>query len=533
MLAPAAAADPESGEIRLLLAAACLRTLRLSGAATAATRAKELLPQDPRALALKAAVAERRSLALLARESADEAARLAPEDPAVRLGQGQVLLSQGRQGSPDYEAAQAAFREVLRLTPGDPAARVGLAQALVHGDRHEEAEPWLDGLVEEGVETGDVLYLRGLVRTRRRDFEGASQDLRRALQLGATDPGVHFALARVLIRLGHPEEAEEQRKLHEAAKERESYVDALLLRYAVASEDVEVATNLGRALTDVGRVADAVVVLQSLVNDHPDLPRPRLFLARAAFAAELFDLAARETEATLALVPDLVEANHLAAHVALELGQGEKALEHAQESVRLGPGQELGASEQALTLAEAFVAAGRPEDALQVLAETPGAGSPRAEEIRGRALLAAGRAAEAERVLTGALRGRGFRYRWFWSRGRARLAMGSLGPAEDDFRGALDLAPWWPPAWDALAEALRAKGDDARAAEAEKKHGEAIAREERVRALRESVYRDPAAREKAMELAALLQESGRDAEAGRIRARAFENWGPPLGEAGS
>lgn len=529
LLAPAAAADPESGEIRLLLAAACLRTLRLSQAAEAVTRAVELLPGEPSAFALKAAVAERRSLALLARESAAESVRLAPEDAAAHVGLGLVLLSQGRQGSPDHEGAQAAFREALRLAPGDPVARFGLAKALVGGDRHDEALPLLDALIAEGAETGEILALRGLVRSRQRDFEGASADLRRALQLGATDPGVHFALARALIRLDRPDEAEEQRRLHEAAKERAGYVDALFLRYAVASGDIAVATELGRALTDVGRTADAVTVLQSLADDHPDLPRPHLFLARAAFAAELFDPAAEETEAALALVPDLVEAHHLAANVALAREDGERALKHAEESVRLGPGQELGPSEQALTLAEALLAAGRPADALEALASAPGAGSPRAEEIRGRALLAAGRAADAELVLAGALRNRGFRYRWFHSRGRARLAVGNAGAAADDFRSTIDLAPWWPPAWEQLAEALRAKGDDDRAADAERRGREAAVREERVLALRAAVFRDPADRARAMELAALLQESGRLDEAGRIRTRAFENWGPSMG----
>lgn len=528
VLAPAAEADPAAGELRLLLGAAGLRTLRLSQAALAVTRAVELLPGDPRGFALKAAVAERRSLALLARESAAESVRLAPEDAALRVGQGLVLLSQGRQGSPDHAGAEAAFREALRLAPGDPVARFGLAKALVGGERHEEATPILDELIDEGVEFGEVLSLRGLARTRGRDFEGAAADLRRALQLGARDPGVHFALARTLIRMDRREEAEEQRRLHEAAKEREGLVDGLLLRYSVASGDVAAATDLGRVLTDVGRTADAITVLQSAAADYPDLPRPRLFLARAAFLAELYDLAAAESEAALALAPDLAEASHLAANVALAREDGTAALKHAQESVRLGPGPELPAAEQALTLAAAFLAAGRPEDALAAIARGPGASGPRAEEVRGRALLAAGRAAEAERALSDALRSRGFRYRWFWSRGRARLALGSAGPAADDFRSAAELAPWWPPAWEQLGEALRAKGDGDRAAEAERKHREAVALEERVRALRPAVIRDPADRARAMELAALLQESGRLDEAGRVRARAFENWGPSM-----
>ncbi|HMB70374.1 MAG TPA: hypothetical protein VKU85_13745, partial [bacterium] len=169
-----------------------------------------------------------------------------------------------------------------------------------------------------------------------------------------------------------------------------------------------------------------------------------------------------------------------------------------------------------------------PQEALETIVAAPGANSPRAEEIRGRALLAAGRAEEAERVLSGALRNRSFRYRWFWSRGCARLALGMSGPAEDDFRSAIDLAPWWPPAWEQLAEALRARGDSERVDAAVRKHREAVDREERVRELRRAVFLDPSDRPRAMELAALLQESGRSDEAGRIRTRALESWGPSM-----
>ncbi|NNE43952.1 MAG: tetratricopeptide repeat protein, partial [Gemmatimonadetes bacterium] len=287
-LVPEAASRAESGEFHCLLANASFRTARVSAAAVSAGRACELLPSDPRPLALKAMADRRRSLVLQARESAAAAADLAPDGPAgspYKVVLGETLLAQGRQGTPDHGAARDAFRAALETAdPAGPVvaqARFGLARALVHGDEHEEAEPLLDRMIEsDGMDFGDVRYLRGLTRLRARDFAGAADDFEWAARLGAPDPGVHFNRARALQRLGDRAGAEDERARYEAAREREEYVSGLLLSYCLESGDVAVATELGRVLIELRRYEDALDVLESLCFDQPKSPRPHVLWVR-------------------------------------------------------------------------------------------------------------------------------------------------------------------------------------------------------------------------------------------------------------
>jgi Flp pilus assembly protein TadD len=520
-LAPVVAEGDAGAGAQFHMALAGIRTLRISVAAASAARAAEFAPDDARVQMLKAVLDSRRSLTQRARDSAERAVRLSPEWPELRVAHGQILLVQGRQGTPEHAASQAELREALRREPRDPRARFWLAKALVLGDEHEEGAKILDALVEEGLEFGEMLHLRGITRLRERDFAGARADLERAVALGTDDPAVHFNLSRALARLGREAEAEEERGRYEIATRREEYVSGLWLSYSLESGDLGVATELGRILTELERYEEAVQLLESLCEDQPEIPAPALLLARAALQASRGETARRAAVRACDLAPDDAEARHLAALAAMECGDGAAAAAAAREALRLAPEE----PEYRLTLIDALLDAGLVEEAARSLEEAKvrAMRHPRLDAARGRMSRVSGRAAEAERALTAALDQRPRRHRWLHERGLARLDQADAGGAEQDFRAAVELAPLWIPPWEGLVVAARAAG---RGGDAEQRElREARRRSAAVRELRERVGRDPSDFRRALELADLLAECGLLAEAGRVRARAFA-WEP-------
>ncbi|MGQ0720141.1 MAG: tetratricopeptide repeat protein [Candidatus Eiseniibacteriota bacterium] len=521
ILAPAVAGGTESAEARFHLAVAGARTLRISGAAASAARAAELAPEDAGAHMLKAVLDARRSLTLRARESAARAVQLAPDRPELRLAHAQILLVQGRQGTPEYAASQAELREALRRQPDDPRARFWLAKALVLGDEQEEGAKILDSLVDEGLEFGELLHLRGITRLRTRDFAGAAADCERALALGATDPAVHFNLSRAYARLGRHDDAEEQRRLHEVATKREEYVGGLWLSYSLESGDVAVATELGRVLTELERHDEAIPLLDSLCEDEPELSAPPPLLARAALDASRCETATRAAASAQELAPEDPEVLNLAAVVATECGAVDDAVPPAREAVRLVPEE----TEYRFTLLDALLDAGLVEEGARVLEEARALVNrhPRLDAARGRILRATGHPGEAVRALTAALDQRPRRHRWLYERALARLDGGDARGAEADLRAAIELAPLWIPPREALIGAVRAGGGHVGREEGELR--DARRRIAAVAELRERVGRDPSDFARALELAGLLSDCGLAAEAGRVRARAFA-WEP-------
>ena len=124
-------AGASSTDAWVLRARAALRTWRTGVGREAAERAVELAPDDPRGYRVLA-LAERRSAHLPeAIAAARTAVDLAPDDPATHVLLGEMLLGVKNVATPDYSAAEGAFRRAVALHPGDPRARFGLATALV------------------------------------------------------------------------------------------------------------------------------------------------------------------------------------------------------------------------------------------------------------------------------------------------------------------------------------------------------------------------------------------------------------------
>ena len=103
------------------------------------------------------------------------------------------------------------------------------------------------------------------------------------------------------------------------------------------------------------------------------------------------------------------------------------------------------------------------------------------------------------------------------ARGAGRYAVGDADGAEADLRHAIDLEPWWPEPYAGLALMYREQERDDEAAAMEAQHEKVFARDEAIRSARRDLVEGSGA-ETARELARLLRQAGRNAEAARFKA---------------
>jgi tetratricopeptide (TPR) repeat protein len=122
----------------------------------------------------------------------------------------------------------ARFAEYQRRNPDDYLACVLYAKALIAqlppaGESPLEAQAYalLERALKINAEQAEAHYLMGVLLERKGDFEAARVQLERSIQLNPNDPAPHFRLARVYMKLGRKEEAEQQRSIHEKLSEQE------------------------------------------------------------------------------------------------------------------------------------------------------------------------------------------------------------------------------------------------------------------------------------------------------------------------
>jgi tetratricopeptide (TPR) repeat protein len=122
----------------------------------------------------------------------------------------------------------ARFAEYERRNPDNYLACVLYAKALIEhlpptGDPPEAAQAYAlaDKALKMDDERAEAHYLMGVLLERKSEFEPARVQLERSIQLNPNDAAAHFRLARVYMKLGRKEEAEQQRALHEKLSEQE------------------------------------------------------------------------------------------------------------------------------------------------------------------------------------------------------------------------------------------------------------------------------------------------------------------------
>lgn len=277
-------------------------------------------------LLAQAKEAERMGRKAQARDLIEQAIRQNPKQTA-----GAVALAGSQAKDGQLEQAEAGFRQVLSRQPNEPGAMSGLISVLSQAGRPDEALQLIDSLSPaEQAKLGPDVHLRSLRATQvarladaRGDSAAATKAFKDALADDPDNPWTHFALARLQLKQGRAQAAREQ-------------IDALLKR-------------------------------------QPNLPDA--LYTRALLSAELGEW--RDAETSLAKIPAAQRSsdmNEMAQDARLHV-QTEQAIDTARRGQR---GEALALlerckgltgnkPERVAILASAYVDAGRPDDAIEMM----------------------------------------------------------------------------------------------------------------------------------------------------------------------
>jgi Flp pilus assembly protein TadD len=123
------------------------------------------------------------------------------------------MLDQAGPRLPEITKAFAAHRN---SAPDDALANLALAKAILAANAHDpEAETLLRHSIEIDPKQWESHFQLGVVLEGRHDFKAAAAELQQAIAFNPQEPMPHYHLARVDDRLGEPDQAAAERKLHD------------------------------------------------------------------------------------------------------------------------------------------------------------------------------------------------------------------------------------------------------------------------------------------------------------------------------
>jgi tetratricopeptide (TPR) repeat protein len=218
----------------------------------------------------------------------------------------------------------------------------------------------------------DALRVRGIIRWRGRDYAGAVDDLRTALEADEEDVETRVALTRALLDLGHPEQALEHLAIAAKALP-EAGSDIPWLR-----GDAELAVGDGAAIQSgesAGRPhwEEAVRNLQQAVKEWPENGAARRSLALAQHRLGRSEEALAELLRVLEQDPDDIRAYAYRAEILLHQRRSSDALKTVNVALALLSGVNVSPAERARLVGLkglALLAEGWHDDAISTLRES-------------------------------------------------------------------------------------------------------------------------------------------------------------------
>lgn len=361
-----------------------------------------------------------------------EAIERDPRDAAAHLGLGQCARLAGRR-----DEALEHFRRALEILPDYAGAHYGIAMLLAASGREEEArehlarhasgvEPAPDPLRLELLQKGESSFAmrRDAAKLAERGaLDEAERLLERSIDTDFSGATSHKHLGVVLAKQGRFAEAAEQfrlaleadpddvramSQLGLALTELKQYDEAIRLYRDVLErhpDDASTHVYLGRLLAAMGRTeealdhlrqgvraqpsnglfqltlgetlaaagldSEAATHLRKAVDLQPDHPRARYTLGVVLARSGDPEAAAREWEEVIRIDPRFPEAYLGLAGAALERSDPESAVRWAEKACELtGYRRRL----YLMTLAQAYDAAGRPQDAARARGKAQSAG---------------------------------------------------------------------------------------------------------------------------------------------------------------
>jgi len=271
-----------------------------------------------------------------------------------------------------------------------------------------------------------------------------------------------------------------------------------------------------RALLDRDRAADAYELLEDTLEKNPDSPERLVVFAEACQRLGRVRRGVRAVEAARALDADSPRVLYVSALLDRDrhrfgdaIGSVRRAIEHSPRDVdfRVLLGQLLLVASDHAGAVDAFTAAHElaPDDL-------------RAMGGRGQALVLVGRNREGEPLLERYLEREPNDGQVVYLRGLARLREERFEEAEEDFRRAIAITPWLPAPYHNLARILQATGREEEAASMRERHLDVNERDWAIRDAEAKVADDPNDETAVRELARLLRQAGRNAEAAVVAA---------------
>ena len=261
--AAAVAAFPDDASLRAVYGRALFEQQRFLDASVQLERARALGVSDAETLRLLANALWSAGRMDDARSAFEAAVLEHPGSAGLRLDLGRFFLSQA-----ENEGALRQLEEAARLTPGDAPTQFQLGRAREAAGRLAEAEEAYRKAIALSPQLASPRYALGRLLVRQGRREEGEKELEVYRSLYARAARVQFEMES---RRGEILLAEAELARGESA--------AALVRFESLPEGVEVLTGRARALSRLGRHAEAVRVLERARDLQPDDVRIHVLLA--------------------------------------------------------------------------------------------------------------------------------------------------------------------------------------------------------------------------------------------------------------
>lgn len=301
-----------------------------------------------------------------------------PKSVAARLLLGKVYVEVGDALSAQKELTRARDLGAPLEAYVDPLGRALLMQGNYQKVLDDMEPPGASGTAELKA---TILNLRGRAQSSLKNTDAAERDFRMSLSEFPDNAGALIGLAHLAIRGGDLERAE--RLIETASKS--------------APNEPEVSAARGAYLFAAGKIGEAEIAYQKLVEFRPEDLRHRLPLANTQILQDKYDAAAKNLAPVLKAAPKHPAANYLKAMSAYRQAQYKEAKQFSEQVLAVAPNHvptKLLAGASAFALEE-FEQAN--SYLTKFLAQAP-AHAP-ARRLRGATLLRLGRTGEAFAVL--------------------------------------------------------------------------------------------------------------------------------------
>jgi len=217
--------------------------------------------------------------------------------------------------------------KLLAQRPNDPEVLYlnGIVDRSV-GD-YPQAKAHLEKAVSLDGEFFNSRYNLGMVLVFLHEWQEAREQLEKAIALGATEPQVHFELAKALRGLGDSAGALDQMKQYQQLKKAEE-------------AELEANTAAGQGDEDLaaGKLPEAISHYREAVDDLPDNAGYKFKLAIALHKSGDTQGERAQLEQAVKLNPDLAGAQNQLGFVLSRSGNVADAIEHFRLAVHAAPG---------------------------------------------------------------------------------------------------------------------------------------------------------------------------------------------------